>query len=74
MATFSRQEIVEKVVAKSSLPMTLLCDNIRQSDNLGAVLHFAAAAGAQRVVLTPGYVDAWAPKVVRAAAGCWSLR
>ena len=73
MAAFSRQEIVEKVVAKSPLPMTLVCDNIRQPDNLGAVLRVAAAAGVQRVVLTPGCVDAWAPKVVRAAAGAHFL-
>jgi len=73
MAAFSKQEVVENVVSKSPLPITLVCDNIRQPDNLGAVLRAAAAAGAQRVVLTPGCVDPWAPKVVRAGAGAHFL-
>ena len=69
MAAFSKEELLGRVVAKSPLPITLVCDNIRQPDNLGAVLRVAAAAGgAQQVVLTPGCVDAWAPKVVRAGA------
>eukprot|EP00090_Calanus_glacialis_P043703 TRINITY_DN7742_c0_g1_i3.p1 TRINITY_DN7742_c0_g1~~TRINITY_DN7742_c0_g1_i3.p1 ORF type:complete len:377 (-),score=162.96 TRINITY_DN7742_c0_g1_i3:106-1236(-) len=73
MAAFSKEELVGKVVAKSPLPITLVCDNIRQPDNLGAVLRVAAAAGAQQVVLTPGCVDAWAPKVLRAGAGAHFL-
>jgi len=59
MAAFSKEELLGRVVAKSPLPITLVCDNIRQPDNLGAVLRVAAAAGAQQVVLTPGCVDAW---------------
>ena len=73
MAAFSKQDIMENVMARSSLPITLVCDNIRQPDNLGAVLRVAAAAGAHRVVLTPGCVDAWSPKVVRAGAGAHFL-
>merc|ERR1719452_243229 len=53
MAAFSKEEVVNKVVAKSPLPLTLVCDNIRQPDNLGAVMRVAAAAGAKQVLLTP---------------------
>ena len=73
MAAFSKEELLGRVVAKSPLPITLVCDNIRQPVNLVAVLRVAAAAGAQQVVLTPGCVDAWAPKVVRAGAGAHFL-
>ena len=73
MAAISKNDVTTKVIAHSPLPLTLICDNIRQPDNLGAVLRVAAAAGAQRVLLTTGCVNAWSPKVVRAAAGAHFL-
>ncbi|KAK2881232.1 hypothetical protein Q8A67_018500 [Cirrhinus molitorella] len=52
-----------------SVPLFLLCDNIRDAGNLGTILRCAAAAGCDRVLLTKGCVDAWEPKVLRAAMG-----
>ncbi|KAL0174265.1 hypothetical protein M9458_030233, partial [Cirrhinus mrigala] len=52
-----------------SVPLFLLCDNIREAGNLGTILRCAAAAGCDRVLLTKGCVDAWEPKVLRAAMG-----
>ena len=57
-----------EVTARSPLPLTLICDNIRGPDNLGAVIRVAAAVGARRVVCV-GCTDAWATKVLRAGAG-----
>lgn len=47
----------------------LVLDQLRDPGNVGAVLRGAAAAGVERVVLTPGCVDPWSPKVVRSGMG-----
>ena len=44
-------------------------DRVGDPGNLGTVIRSAEAAGADLVVLTPGSVDMYSPKVVRASAG-----
>ncbi|MCU0486169.1 MAG: RNA methyltransferase [Anaerolineales bacterium] len=51
------------------LDFVLVVDGVRDPGNLGTILRTAAAAGVQAVLLPPGNVDAWAPKVLRAAMG-----
>ncbi|XP_071790356.1 rRNA methyltransferase 3, mitochondrial-like [Asterias amurensis] len=53
----------------SVLPLTLICDNIREPGNLGTILRSAVAAQCQRILLTKGCVDLWEPKVLRSGAG-----
>ena len=69
MAAFSKHDIQAGAVASSPVSLSLICDNVRSPDNLGAVIRVAAAAGARQILLTKGCVNAWSPKVVRAAAG-----
>ncbi|XP_065503205.1 rRNA methyltransferase 3, mitochondrial [Caloenas nicobarica] len=52
-----------------SLPLLLVCDNIRDPGNLGTILRSAAGAGCEKVLLTKGCVDPWEPKVLRAGMG-----
>lgn len=52
-----------------SLPLLLICDNLRDPGNLGTALRSAAGAGCSKVLLTKGCVDAWEPKVLRAGMG-----
>lgn len=47
----------------------VLADQVRDPGNLGTLLRTCQAAGVQAVVLTPGTVDVFSPKVVRSAMG-----
>lgn len=47
----------------------VIADQIRDPGNMGTLLRTAEAAGADGVILTPGTVDAFSPKVVRAGMG-----
>jgi RNA methyltransferase, TrmH family len=47
----------------------VVADRLADPGNLGTILRSAEAAGAAGVVLTPGSVDPFNPKVIRASAG-----
>jgi len=47
----------------------VVADELNDPGNLGTILRSAEAAGVDAVVLTPGSVDPYNPKVVRASAG-----
>jgi RNA methyltransferase, TrmH family len=47
----------------------LVADRLADPGNAGTIMRSAEAAGADAVVLTPGSVDPYNPKVVRASAG-----
>lgn len=49
--------------------LLLILDEIRDPGNLGTMLRTAAAAGIDAVLLSPGCVDTYNPKVVRAGMG-----
>ncbi|XP_040901494.1 rRNA methyltransferase 3A, mitochondrial [Toxotes jaculatrix] len=71
IAIFSRPDPSRLKFANTShtVPLSLICDNVRDPGNLGTMLRCAAAAGCHNVLLTKGCVDAWEPKVLRAAMG-----
>ncbi|XP_019943976.2 rRNA methyltransferase 3A, mitochondrial [Paralichthys olivaceus] len=71
IAIFSRPDPSRLNFASTghSVPLSLICDNVRDPGNLGTMLRCAAAAGCHNVLLTKGCVDAWEPKVLRAAMG-----
>jgi TrmH family RNA methyltransferase len=51
------------------LEFVLVPDGVRDPGNLGTMLRTAQAAGVQAVLIPPGTVDPYSPKVVRAAMG-----
>ncbi|XP_061105185.1 rRNA methyltransferase 3B, mitochondrial [Conger conger] len=70
MAIFSRPDASRLVFPQvQSVPLYLICDNVRDPGNAGTILRSAAAAGCHSVLLTKGCVDVWEPKVLRAAMG-----
>lgn len=47
----------------------ILCDRLQDPGNMGTVLRSACAFGMRGIILLPGCVDPFSPKVVRASAG-----
>jgi TrmH family RNA methyltransferase len=56
-------------IPKPRVPLFVVVDGLRDPGNLGTLLRSAVGAGATAAVLTPGTVDPFNPKVVRAAMG-----
>jgi len=53
----------------SLVDFVVVADGIRDPGNLGSLIRTCVAAGVQGLILTPGTVDVYAPKVVRSAMG-----
>jgi TrmH family RNA methyltransferase len=51
------------------LSFVLIPDGIRDPGNMGTILRTATAAGVDAILLPPGVVDPFSPKVVRSGAG-----
>lgn len=59
----------QDLVALGDLDFVLVADQLNDPGNLGTILRSSEAAGVHAVALTPGSVDPFNPKVVRASAG-----
>lgn len=60
---------IKPLPVPASPDFLLTLDGMRDPGNLGTILRSASAAGVQAVLIAPGCVDAWSPKVVRAGMG-----
>ncbi|XP_028146077.1 rRNA methyltransferase 3, mitochondrial [Diabrotica virgifera virgifera] len=69
MGIFKIPDVASHSVPKGALPLTIVCDNIREADNLGAILRTSSGVGCEQVLLTKGCVNVWDSKVLRSACG-----
>lgn len=51
------------------LPVTVICDQIREPNNVGAIIRNCAAADCEQVIVTKGCADPWETKALRGGAG-----
>ncbi len=61
--------VPEASASLAEATFVLVADELNDPGNLGTILRSSEAAGIDAVVLTPGSVDPFNPKVVRASAG-----
>ncbi|XP_075164345.1 rRNA methyltransferase 3, mitochondrial [Haematobia irritans] len=60
--------IVNRIV-QPSLPLTVVCDNIREPNNLGGIIRTCAALPCFQIIVTKGCCDPWESKALRGGCG-----
>ncbi|XP_013116187.2 rRNA methyltransferase 3, mitochondrial [Stomoxys calcitrans] len=51
------------------LPLTVVCDNIREPNNLGSIIRTCAALPCFQIIVTKGCCDPWESKALRGGCG-----
>lgn len=51
---FNIPDIQNKKPADNAIPLTIICDNIREPGNLGSIIRIAAAVGCEKLLLMKG--------------------
>lgn len=71
MAIFERPPLqsVVKRLTTTPLPITVVCDNIREPNNLGSIIRTCAALPCLQIVITKGCCDPWESKALRGGCG-----
>lgn len=60
---------IEHDQSLTDLPITLICDQIREPNNLGAIIRSCAALPCAKVILLKGCTDPWDVKALRGGCG-----
>lgn len=54
---------------ETAFPISVICDNIREPNNVGSVIRLANALPAMEVILPKGNADQWDAKSIRGSSG-----
>jgi len=69
LALFKMPKTIEEIPILNKKDFLILCDNIQDPGNLGAIIRTAVAFNSAGVILSPDTVSVYNPKVVRASSG-----
>lgn len=69
IAIFKRPENIEQQKRPDVLPISVICDNIREPNNLGSIIRSCAAIPCDRVIVMKGCCDPWDTKSLRGGCG-----
>lgn len=69
LGIFEIPDVAVKQPIDDAIPLTIICDNIREPGNLGTIVRAAAAVGCEKLLLMKGCTDLWDSKVLRSAVG-----
>ncbi|XP_050453898.1 rRNA methyltransferase 3, mitochondrial [Cataglyphis hispanica] len=69
LGIFEIPDVTAKQPTDNAIPLTIICDNIRDPGNLGTIVRAAAAVGCEKLLLMKGCTDLWDTKVLRSAVG-----
>lgn len=74
MAVFERPDVNNTIKRLTNanvqpLPVTVVCDNIREPNNLGSIIRTCAALPCFQIVITKGCCDPWDSKALRGGCG-----
>lgn len=70
MAIFEKPHDMSKIwKQQNSLPVIVICDQVREPNNIGGIIRACAALPVEKVILTKGCADQWDTKALRGGAG-----
>lgn len=58
---------------KECLPIIVICDQVREPNNIGSIIRACASVPVEKVILTKGCADQWDTKALRGGAGAQFL-
>lgn len=72
MAIFTKPQDMSDILQtrqSKPLPITVICDQIREPNNVGSIIRNCAAIAVEQVIITKGCADPWESKALRGGAG-----